>query len=818
MDRSRIVFLQHKVIKIVFSLNLLIAFCSTHISHGQNTTYELSFRVSDLVEYTPIGNASIFIQPCNCGGISDPYGNFAIRLPKDTYTIRVSFIGFEDYEQEITLDKDTFIEVPLAEEREQLSEVIVKAKSINDNVESPQLGVLQLNARELSKIPTALGEIDVLRSAILLPGVNNAGDISNGLSVRGGSLDQNLLLYDYAPVFNPTHLFGLFSIFTPDAVSSVDLYRANIPARFGGRVVSVLNVGVKTPYVDKLKLSGGIGLVSSRLQIETPIIKDKLTLLAGVRGGFTDFLLPIFSERLQNTRANFGDATVKLLYLPTEKDQIALTGFYTRDFYQVDLVTRIGNINAENNQYDFGILNGTLNWTHSFDDKTNLRTIFVGSDYTPKIIFPEFESTNEIEYEASINYLSLNPELSKEVNETLDYYIGAQAIQYKINQGSLDPGNSLGVLPISLGTETSYELATYANVNWNPSKSLSLSGGLRFNYFTFVGPFTQGNFGADGGLLSTEFFERGEEVASYNALEPRLGVAWKLNENTSIKASYARINQYLQNIYNSTTPIPTSRYKTADRNILPQIGDTYGLGFYKNFNDDAIEFSIEAYYRDTQNILTYRPGADFFLEEFIEQDVVQGKGEAYGIELSFRKPLGRINGWFNYTWSRSFLQSFNENLGDRINNNQQFPSDFDRPHVFNGTINFEGDRYNVWSLNLTVQTGRPLTVPNGTVSIGDIEVPIFLERNNARLPTFHRLDFSWKVRGQRKENKRWIGDWIFTMYNVYGRRNPFNIFYTQREVNRIPGSDSFGASPLGAFEISILNSPLFSLTYNFKFR
>jgi len=799
----------------LYGMVLLLSFYTTV---AQTQQYQLSFEITDRVEYTPIESATIFIQPCNCGGVSGPYGKYTQQLPKGIYTIAVSFIGYETFTQQIVLDKDLQLKIELSEEREQLSEVIVKAKKINDNVASPQQGVVQLNARELAKIPTALGEVDVLRSAILLPGVNNAGDISNGLSVRGGSLDQNLLLYDNAPVFNPTHLFGLFSVFTPDAVSSVDLYRANIPARFGGRVASVLDVGVKTPFVDDLKISGGVGLVSSRLLIETPIIKEKLTLLAGVRGGFTDFLLPLFSERLQNTEASFGDATVKLLYLPTEKDQLSLTGFYTRDFYQVDLITRIGNISAESNQYDFGILNGTLNWTHSFDDNTNLRTTVVGSNYTPKIIFPEFESDNEIEYESTINYLSLNPELIKEVNNKLDYYLGVQAIQYKIDQGNLDPGSSLAVLPVELNTETSYELAAYANVNWKPIESLSISAGLRFNYYTFVGPFTAASFDEGGNLVETEFFERGEQVASYNGLEPRIGIAYQLDDNTSFKASYARINQYLQNIYNSTTPVPTSRWKTADRNILPQIGDTYGLGFYQNFNNDAIQMSIEAYYRDTRNVLTYRPGADFFLEEFIEQDVVQGRGEAYGVELSLRKPLGRINGWINYTWARSFLQSQNENLRDRINNNQQFPSDFDRPHVFNGTVNFEGDKYNVWSLNFTLQTGRPLTIPNGVVSVSDIEVPIFLERNNGRLPTFHRLDFSWKVRGQRKENKRWVGDWIFTMYNVYGRRNPFNIFYTQRDVNRIPGSDSFGASPLGAFEISILNSPLFSLTYNFKFR
>lgn len=478
-----------------------------------------------------------------------------------------------------------------------------------------------------------MGEFDVFRGMTLVAGVNNAGDVSNGLSVRGGSLDQNLLLYECAPIFNPTHMFGLVSVFTPGALSSVDLYRANIPSRYGGRVASVLDVKAKNPYVDKFKLSGGIGLMSSRLTLESPIIKDRLMTFASFRAGFTDFLLPIFSERLKKTKAKFGDGTLKLLYLPSEKDQISFTGFYSKDFYQLDLVSSIENINAESNQYDFSIFNGTLKWLHSFNENASLKTVLVGSTYVPKII-----------------------------------------------------------------------------------------------------------------------------------------------------------------------------------------GNSYGFGIYKNFDDNSIEMVLEGYYRDTENVLTYKPGADFFLEEFLEQDVVQGQGRAYGLELSFSKPDGNVNGWFNYTWSRSFLRSVNEEVGDRINDNEWFASDFDRPHVFNGTINFEKNKYNTVSLNFTCQTGRPYTVANGVVSFDEIEAPIFLERNNARLPVYHRLDFSWNIHfSKSKKKKRWQNDWTFTVYNLYGRKNPIDNFYSQRN-NFKENFDVFGTSPLGSYELLVLNSPLFSLTYYFKFQ
>lgn len=786
---------------------------------AQTTEYTISFEITDENFGYGIENAQISISPCACGGVTDRSGVLNLELPQNTYSIRVSYIGYKTVETELVLNRSTRLKIGLSEQDQELSEVVLRAKRINENIESPQMGTIQLKAFELQKLPTALGEFDVLKSMTLVAGVNNAGDVSNGLSVRGGSLDQNLLLYEYAPIFNPTHLFGLLSVFTPEVLSSVELYRANIPARFGGRVASVLDIKVKNPYVDKFKVKGGIGLLSSRLSIETPLIPEKLMVNAGVRVGFTDFLLPVFSERLKNTKARFFDGTFKLLYLPTDSDQISFTGFFSKDFYQLDLISQIENISSNTNQYDFSIFNGTLKWLHSFDDGSSLKTVLVSSDYTPKIIFPEIAIDNDIVFESGIKSRSLISEFSKKIDANFDYYTGIQANQYKIAPGSLDPNNATDVFPVTLNTETSYELSGFANFNWKPSERLSLSGGLRYNYFTLVGPYTLATFDPlDGTLSDATVFEKGKKVNSYSGLEPRLGISFSLDDNTSFKASYAKVNQYLQNIYNSTTPLPTSRWKVSDANIKPQIGETFGLGLYQNLNDNAIEMGLEGYYRGTQNVLTYKPGADFFLEEYIDRDVVQGEGKAYGMELSFKKPKGKVNGWFNYTWSRSLMRSMNQNVADRINNNNWFASDFDRPHVFNGTINFENDKYNTVSFNFTGQTGRPYTVPNATVEIDGLNVPIFLERNNARLPVYHRLDFSWNIHfSKSKENKRLQNDWTFTVYNVYGRKNPVNIYFAQRE-DFSENTNVFSNSPLGAFQISMLNSPLFSLSYNFTFQ
>jgi len=783
--------------------------------HAQD--YSISFEVTDFETGLPLQDAQIAITPCNCGGITSRSGRFSISLPGDTYQISVSFIGYGEDVRTITLDQSVILKISLTEQQEQLSEVIVRAKNIVQNIESPQMGALQLTSRDLKKIPAAIGEYDVLRGMTLLAGVNSSGEISNGLSVRGGSLDQNLILFDYAPVFNPTHLFGLFSVFTPDMISSVDLYRANIPSHYGGRTTSVLDVKVKNPYVEKTKISGGLGVVSSRLSIETPIIKDKLMIAAGGRAGLTDFLLPLVSERLKDTKANFYDATVKLLYLPTENDQLSFTGFYSKDFYQLDLISKIQDINAENNQYDFKTMNGTLNWTHTFKNEANLRTLFIASNYTPKTLFPEVNSRNKITYESNIQYLSMVSEYSNAISDQVDYYAGIQANQYQIEPGTLDPGTTNNINAVELQKETSYEFSAFGNLNYNATEDLALSAGLRFNHFVFVGPYTQATFDENSGILiSSKEFEKGAGVKTYNGLEPRLGANFKIGKATSLKASYARLNQYLQNVYNTTTPLPTSRWKTADPNILPQQSNTYGFGIYHNINDTGIELGLEGYYRDSDNNLTYKPGADFFLEAYLERDVVQGQGKAYGVELSFKKPKGIVNGWLNYTWSRSFLKSFNEKLADRVNNNEWYPSEFDRPHVLNATLNLEGDKYNTWSFNFTAQSGRPYTVANSVFKLEEIDVPIFIERNNARLRPYHRLDFSWHIKYNKNESKRWIGDWTFTIYNVYSRRNPFNLYYAQRSGSE--DSEVFFSSPLGTYELSVLNSPLFAITYNFVFQ
>ena len=783
---------------------------------GYGQEYALSVSVTDQETNEPLSGVTVYITQCECGGITNPSGLFVKRLASGTYDLTLDYLGYATQQIKVQLSGNQTIKVTMEVVQEQLSEVVLTAKKRNQNVESPQMGVFELSSRELAKMPAALGEFDVLRSITMMAGVNNAGDISNGVSIRGGSLDQNLMLLESAPVFNPTHLFGLFSVFTPEVISGVDIYRANIPAKYGGRIASVVDVKITNPYTDRFKLEGGIGLISSRLSLTTPLIKDKLMLLAGGRVGFSDLLFPLLVPRLKNTRANFSDHTIKLLYLPSADDQITYTNFYSKDFYQLDLISSIENIVSSANQYDFSTMNHSMKWLHTFDNNTNLTTKLVASDYQPKNLFPEVESDNVIRFESRIRYLSGQIEYFNNQTSKVDYYLGGQFNRYLIEPGSLDPGSGNSINPVRLGEETGDEWSVYGSADFALTPKLTLSSGFRLSQFNLVGPYEEALYDADENFVDTQNYQAGEKVISYTYPEPRLGLNLKVGERASLKASYARMYQYIQNIYNTNTPLPTSRWKISDRYVEPQQNDTYGFGFYKDFDDAGLELSAETYYRNTSNNLTYKPGANFFLSRAIETEVVQADGRSYGLEFGLHKNTGRFNGFLNYTWARSLLKTNEASPEDRINNNLWYASDFDRPHTVNATLNFEGDLYNKISFNFVGQTGRPYTIANGVYKQQNVTIPIYLNRNNARLPTYHRLDFSWTIAYSKDPKRRFKGDWVFTVYNIYGRKNPFNIYYAQR--NGGVDGNVFLSSPLGAYELTALRGTLVSLSYNFRFQ
>jgi outer membrane receptor protein involved in Fe transport len=796
-------------------LTLLLGTCV----YAQDFT--LSLRAIDNQTEETLPFLSVQLSPGGASGTMDERGQLKFKLRGGQYTIRASFTGYAEFEEVVLLEGDRNFTIRMEPTSEVLETVVVTDQDARLNLSRPQMGVERLSAQELESIPTVLGERDVLRSLQLLPGVSAAGEASNGISVRGGTLDQNLLLLDGAPVFTPTHLFGLFTVFTPDAVGGIDLYRGNIPARFGGRVSSVVDVRSRTPNSESLILKGGIGLVSSNLSVETPIGKSgKWNVLLAGRGGFNDFAFSLV-DRLQDTKSRFGDATLKLRYRPSEKDLVTLTGFYSQDFYQVDLLATFGGVAATSNQYAYLTLNGGLEWTRLINDKLSWSTQVTNAHYAPELRFPQLDGENIINFASSIDQQTIRTALSGDENAQHAWTFGLQADQYTLDPGRLDPGGSTSVRAINLDDERGQELTAFVEDTWTVNERLTIGAGLRFTYYRQLGPgenriYTPGAEVAQINLESTESFGSGETISSYGGFEPRLGISYQVGANTSLKASYARSRQYLQNIFNATTPLPTSRWKVADPNIGPQTANLVSAGISHVTADGNYAFRLETYYRQLIDLLDYKPGADFFLNPAVETDLLRGEGRAYGVELTANRRAGRLTGEINYAFARVENRVDGQDFGTRINRGEWFAGYFDQPHTFSANLILDQGKTHELGFNFVVQSNRPYTVPNGFVDINGTDIPLFLERNNARLPLYHRLDFSWTITNLKRQQRDWTGEWVFTVYNIYGRDNAYNIFFQPRDAGT-PPLGIFSGSPFAAYRLSIFGAPVLSLAYKFTF-
>lgn len=783
--------------------------------------FTLSLRALDDETGAPLPFMSVQLSPGGAAGTMDEAGELKFKLRGGRYTVRATFTGYTDYEKVVLLEADRAFVIRMEPTSELLETVVVTDQDARLNLSRPQMGVERLSAQQLASIPTVLGERDVLRSLQLLPGVSSAGEASNGISVRGGTLDQNLLLLDGAPVFTPTHLFGLFTIFTPDAVGGIDLYRGNIPARFGGRVSSVVDVSSRTPNSDGLILKGGIGLVSSNLSVETPIGKSgKWNVLVAARGGFNDFAFSLV-DRLRETKSRFGDATLKLRYRPSENDLITLTGFYSQDFYQVDLLTTFGGVAATSNQYAYLTLNGGLEWVRLLGDQLSLSTQVTNAHYAPELRFPQLDGESIINFASTIDQQTVRTALSGDESAEHAWTLGVQLDRYTLNPGRLDPGGSTSVRAISLDRERGEEFSVYLEDNWTVSDRFTIGAGLRYTHYRQPGPGENRIYRAGAELTAsnlerTESFASGDIISSYGGLEPRLGISYQMGPNTSLKASYARSRQYLQNIFNATTPLPTSRWKVADANVAPQTANLVSAGISHVTPRGNYAFRMETYYRQLMDLLDYKPGADFFLNPAVETDLLRGEGRAYGLELTATRQTGRLTGELNYAFARVENRVRGADFGTRINRGEWFPGYFDQPHTFSANLVLDEGKTHELGFNFVVQSNRPYTVPNGFVDINGTDVPLFLERNNARLPLYHRLDFSWTIHNLRRQKRDWTGEWVFTVYNIYGRDNAYNIFFQPRDAGT-PPLGIFSGSPFAAYRLSIFGAPVVSLAYKFTF-
>jgi TonB dependent receptor/TonB-dependent Receptor Plug Domain len=739
--------------------------------------------------------------------VTDENGGFSVPLSRGFHTIEIKFLSFLPERPFINVVSDTTITVIMTEIVNQLEQAIITADRTTENIRKPVLGVLQINNKVLKKIPAAFGETDLLRGLQMLPGVSTVGEASNGINVRGGSTDQNLLLLDDTPIFNPTHMFGLFSVFPPDAVNRAELYKGNVPSRFGGRASAVLDVAIENPALDSLRFDGGISLISTRATVNTPIIKGKMGVLASARGSFMDFLLPIISKKnFEDTQAKFGETCVKLSYIPNDKNTFFLTSYYSKDFFQTGLLGTIGNINSKITQNDYSTLNFALKHFHTFKENLSMSTSAIYVDYKPKLILPEAGVDNKVVFQSSVGF--------RQLKSNLDYYksghqmkLGFTASYYSINPGELVPNNSPSVNALMLPKENSLETGLFIEDNFDISSRISASAGLRYSYFMNFGPsdvrLYQPNLPlSDLTVMNIKTYNSGEIAKTYGGFEPRLGLRYTLNKSSSLKLAYNMMRQYIQIITNTTTPLPTSRWKTSDEHIKPVVSQALSIGWFKNFSENRYETTLEAYYRATDNVLDYKQGANLLLQPYVETELLRGINKSYGVEFMVAKKKGERTGWLSYTFSRSLNQvDDGPEFSQRINDGKWFPANYDRPHTLNAFYNYNFSKFHNFSFTFTYSTGRPFTSPKGVFAYQGSTYPFFEERNNNRIPAYNRLDFSWNILTTIKEGKRWKNYWSVSIYNIYGKGNPYSIFYKERK----------------SYTLKIFAVPIFSLAYNLRF-
>ena len=789
-------------------------FLSISMAVAQNPSpviYPATGYVRDAATGKPIQGANIVVLNVSKGYVTAKDGYYVISLPPGDYVLRFTHVGYRPKLDTISLQKLLFREVLMNDDTKDLEEVVVTSEAPDRNVRKVEIGVSQLSIRSIRRIPPLLGEVDIVRSLLLLPGVTTVGEGAPGFNVRGGSADQNLVLFDDAPVFNSSHLLGFFSVFNPDVVREVTLNRGGVAAALGGRASSVLDVRIKEPSAEKWGLNGGIGLISNRLGVEGPIIKNKLSFLAAARGSFNDFLFKIGPASLRGTRANFYDLTTKLKFQASEKHTFTLTGYLSKDVFKLASDSLSGQeINASSTQFGYQTANAVLRWNYFVNKQINVATSVIISRYRADLTAPD--SANAFDLRSGVLHRQLKSDLTYTPSEKHQWQTGLSVIDYLVQPNTRTPGPLSNVLPIDLARERAYELAAYVQDEWTVTPTVSVLAGLRYSALLNRGPATVQTYPENGPVdnesaTGTQTYGANAVYNRAGGFEPRLAVRWSVGEGQSIKVGYSKLRQYIQQVTNTTAALPTSRWHLSDAYTKPVVADQWSLGYFRNTKDNAIELSGEVYYKTIANAIDYRDGADLQLAPAVETQVVQGRGQAYGLETLARKNKGRWTGFVAYTYSRTFLTIDSPYASERVNNGLAYPANYDKPHILNALAVYRPTAWFSLSLNFTYSTGRPTTQPYARARINGIVIPIYIDRNQQRIPDYHRLDFSMTFEQNTQTKKRKNeSSWVFSIYNVYAHKNAYSVFYRLSP-----------ASLADAYKLSIFATAFPSLTYNFKF-
>jgi len=748
----------------------------------------------------PVIGASVLIETPLIGVATDPNGYYSITLPKGTHQLKIRSIGMKSLQRSVLLHSDGKLNIEMEEDVLPLKEVVIESER-DELVLGMQMGLEKIDMKTLKQIPLALGEADVLKAILTLPGVQSVGEGTVGFNVRGGATDQNLILFNDAAIYNPSHLFGFFSAFNPDLLNNVELYKSGIPAEYGGRISSVLDVTTREGNKKKWAGSGGISPITGRFALEGPIIKDKCSFLLGGRSTYSDWLLrQIPSNALKNSEASFYDLNLNISHEINNKNSIYLSGYLSRDRFKLQSDTA----------YSYSNQALSAKWRHIFSNR--LFAVFSGNfsgyNYT---ISSANNPVNAFDLSYSIKQVQGKVDFNYFMNAKHTINFGASIIRYQLAPGTLTPGRDESlIIPDALQEEQAIESAVYIGDNFEINPNLSLYAGLRYSFFQNNGPhdlfiYQPGSPKDVTSIIDTVSYTSGQNLSRAGGPEVRVSVRYRLATNASIKVSYNRTRQYIQMLSNTTAIAPTDIWKLSDPYIKPLIGDQISAGFYHNSKRTSFETSVEAYYKVMKNFLDYKGGAELILNHHIETDVLNAEGRAYGVEFMIRKSSGKLNGWLSYTYSRSLLKTEGDFDSETINRGEYYPSNYDKPHAVNFIGNYKFNRRFSFSLNVVYSTGRPITFPISKYTIDGAERLLYSDRNQFRIPDYFRTDFSFNLEGSHKMKKLAHSSWNFSVYNLTGRRNAYSIYFTT-ENGVVKG-----------YKLSIFGSPIPTITYNFKF-
>jgi len=768
-------------------------------SESKSASVSLVGYIRDTKTGEPVPGVSITIEQLKTGVASDQYGFYSLTIPKGRHVLNIQSLGKRDSRRQVQVWSDGKLDIELQEQIIALKEVVISASKAS-NIKSLQLGTERLNITTIRQVPTVFGEADVLRVVLTLPGVKTVGEASTGFNVRGGSTDQNLILYNDATIYNPAHFFGFFSAFNPDIVKDIELYKGSIPSKYGGRLSSVLDINSREGNKKNFAGSAGLGLLTSRVSLEGPIQKDKTSFILGARTTYANWLINKLPDEYKNSKASFYDVDFHITHQVDKKNSLFFNGYLSKDKFNLNSDTAYGYRNN----------NASVKWKHVFSNKLN--SVFVAAlDRYDYQIGSTANKINAYKLAFDINQLSLKGDFNYYLDSKHTIDFGFSSIRYLLHPGSFKPATAESqVLEDIVPAEHALESAVYVGDRYTVNSKLSFNLGLRYSIYNYLGPHEISNYAdglprTDANRVGTKTYSNGKTISTYQGPEYRASARYAFREDLSLKAGVNSLRQYIHMLSNTAAIAPTDIWKLSDPNIKPQMGTQYSLGVYKNFKSNTIETSVEVYYKDIRNYLDFKSGAVLVMNPNIETDVINTRGKAYGLELMLKKQTGKFNGWISYTFSRTFLKVDDPIAGETINLNEYYPSNYDKPHDLTFIGNYRFTHRLSLSFNATYSTGRPITLPVGRYYYGGSYRVIYSDRNAYRIPDYFRTDLSLNVLGNHKVKQKTHNSWTFGFYNVTGRKNPYSVYFIS-ENGLVKG-----------YKLSIFGSIIPFVNYNINF-